>query len=94
MSTDNKSTNIDVKPSINKSKKSIKWLSVPYFPVSSKYLMLAVIIFFIGIFGTSLSKFEALALCFVTYSVAIVLDRAENTINYVAALVTHGNRHE
>lgn len=72
----------------NSSKKSIKWVNVPYFPVSPKYLVLMAVLFFVGISGTSLSKFESFAISFVAYSVAILLDRAEHLVKFSKSLIT------
>ena len=67
--------------------KSVKWMSIPYFPVSVKYVVLMIVLFFVGTTGTSLSKFEAFAISFVAYSVAMLLDRVEGMAMMATTLV-------
>lgn len=71
------------------SSKSMKWMSIPYFPVSIKYLILMIVVFLVGASGTSLSKFEAFAISFVAYSVAIILDRVEQLGRATKSLLVH-----
>lgn len=59
------------------STQSVKWMTIPYFPVSLKYMILMATIFFVGITGTNLSHFESFAIAFIAYSTALVLERLE-----------------
>jgi len=79
---------------INSSNKSIEWMSIPYFPVNIKHLMLMVVVFFVGASGTSLSRFEAFAVSFIAYSTALILDRVENVIKFIITLSTLGTAKE
>lgn len=76
------------------SKKTIKWMSIPYLPISPKYIVLMVVLFLVAVSGTSLSKFEACAISVVAYSTAILLDRAEDVLKFSISLVNLGTQDE
>lgn len=71
--------------------KSVKWMSIPYFPVSFKYFVLMTVMFIVGISGTGMSKVEALALSLVVYSIGLLLDQAEIIMNMGKALLKHSD---
>ena len=69
----------------------VKWISIPYFPISVKYLVLMAIVFIVSVTGTGVSRFEAFALSFVTYSVGLLLDRVETMGQLLKGLTVSAN---
>lgn len=73
------------------SSQSVRWMTIPYFPISVKYLVLMAIVFIVSVTGTGVSRFEAFALSFVTYSVGLLLDRVETMGQLLKGLTVSAN---
>lgn len=73
------------------SNRPVRWMQIPYFPISVKYLVLMAVVFIVGVMGTGMSKFESFAVSFVAYSTGLLLERVEILTKMLKGIVVSEN---